>query len=252
MPATSTRTFGTSVRRYAVVLRVRSLKKRFWEKVRKTSTCWNWIASKGPDGLGRISAGRRGRAPLVASRVSWELANGRIPDNHCVIQTCRNTSCVRPEHLRLVARGGSIEDRFWRHVSKTDSCWVWTGGLSSGYGSMNTGGGYAGAHRVSWELHFGPVADGLFVLHKCDNRGCVRPDHLFLGTHEDNMSDMRSKGRSRSGESHGNSRLSEENVRSIRRLHKNGTKRSTIAKRFSINPGHVTKIVSRKAWACIR
>lgn len=84
--------------------------------------------------------------------------------------------------------------RFWSKVEKTDGCWLWRGALY--------GGGYAmvgkpprRGNRVSWELAYGPIPKGMFVCHKCDVRHCVRPDHLFLGTHDDNMRDMWAKGR---------------------------------------------------------
>ena len=90
--------------------------------------------------------------------------------------------------------------RFWKHVTKGDSCWVSDlKGRPEGYpvfkvvtadGSLSVK-----AHRVSWVLANGDIPDGLFVLHRCDNKKCVRPDHLFLGTHQDNMDDMAAKGR---------------------------------------------------------
>lgn len=88
-------------------------------------------------------------------------------------------------------------DRFWAHVAKGPECWLWSGApTSTGYGKLAfPGGGWQSAHRFSWELHNGPVPDGLQVLHHCDVPLCVNPSHLFLGTHLDNMADMRAKGR---------------------------------------------------------
>lgn len=86
--------------------------------------------------------------------------------------------------------------RFWSRVQKTDGCWDWTAALSHyGYGEFYLGETSYRAHRVSWILLCGEIPPGLCVCHHCDNRKCVRPDHLFLGTHNDNMQDMKQKDR---------------------------------------------------------
>ena len=93
--------------------------------------------------------------------------------------------------------------KFWAHVNKDGpehptlgKCWVWTGGKTSNYGNckyIKGGGGYA--HRSSWVIHFGAVPEGMMVLHQCDNRLCVNPDHLSVGTHKQNMKEMAERGR---------------------------------------------------------
>ena len=90
-----------------------------------------------------------------------------------------------------------VLERFWPKVRKTDECWEWIAGTrgKTGYGSFKIDGEVIDTHRVSWMIHFGPIPEDKFVLHKCDNRKCVRPDHLFLGTQLDNVRDMISKGR---------------------------------------------------------
>jgi hypothetical protein len=86
--------------------------------------------------------------------------------------------------------------RFYAKFLIADGCWEWAASLNdAGYGQMSVNGVPDRAHRISWHIHRGEIPDGLFVLHKCDNRRCVKPDHLFLGTHADNMRDMSRKGR---------------------------------------------------------
>lgn len=89
----------------------------------------------------------------------------------------------------------SIEQRFWTKVNKTSGCWLWTAGTIRGYGQIGINRRPSYAHRVAWELTHGPIPDGASVLHKCDVPLCVRPDHLFLGSQQDNLKDARQKGR---------------------------------------------------------
>ena len=134
------------------------------------------------------------------------------------------------------------EPRFWRYVAKSDGCWEWTRGVNSkGYGRINHQGKNMLTHRYSWDLHNGPIPVGLYVLHHCDNRRCVRPDHLFLGDAGDNARDMAQKERVVS------MTLTADDVWAIRRLHQPRLRRE-LAVLFDTNPSHISHLVLRRSW----
>jgi len=98
---------------------------------------------------------------------------------------------------------GTLADRLARDSmpEPNSGCLLWTGGVDTlGYSHLRWRGAWMRGHRASWEAHRGPIPDGMHVLHKCDVRSCINPDHLFLGTHADNMRDRNEKGRAKSGQ----------------------------------------------------
>lgn len=153
-------------------------------------------------------------------------------------------------------RCGTAE-QFWAKVEKTETCWLWTGDKDSkGYGRVRRRALAArtvSAHRYSWLISSGEIPVGMCVLHRCDNPRCVRPSHLFLGTHQDNVTDMWKKGRGNPGrpcgEIQGSSKLTAEKVRKIRELAESGMTQKKIAQLFSIDRSNVSLIVLRKGWA---
>lgn len=139
----------------------------------------------------------------------------------------------------------SVDDRFWEHVYETEGCWMWTGPLSHGYGWLGIGTLHKLAHRLSWELHYGPIPEGLGVLHRCDNPPCVRPDHLFLGTFEDNMNDKLAKGRQARGGQKPNTKFADADIHYIRTCDETN---ANLAKQYNVTPSAISDIRRCKTW----
>lgn len=153
-----------------------------------------------------------------------------------------------------------IEELFWRHVVKTEKCWIWVGGGSGPrgqYGGFNKKGKKVKTHRLSYELAYGPIDPEICVLHKCDTPRCVRPDHLFLGTRLDNSQDMLSKNRHYTvtnpekilrGSGNGQAKLTEKQVFQLRRLRLKGVSYHRMGKWLGMDRASIRRAVNGQSW----
>jgi hypothetical protein len=167
-------------------------------------------------------------------------------------------------HLPLI-------ERFWSYVDRSggdEACWIWTGGRNiRGYGVFRIGSTKINSHRYAWIIIRGPVPDSLYVCHDCpggDNPACVNPAHMFLGTNGDNQRDASAKGRSAHGDNHpsrlhperlkrgeenGQSKLTTEQVRSIRVEYATGAMtQDELAQKYHVVRNAIWMIVRRKTW----
>ncbi len=183
--------------------------------------------------------------------------------------TSRRASRVKGEHVRFLPSHWSrlqrpvvrvepwpifLATRLWVRVTKTDHCWNWIGPVNwYGYGSLaakvNGVPREIGAHRLSYILAHGPIADGLRVCHQCDNPRCVRPDHLFLGTDADNLGDCAAKGRTARlfGAENHSSKLTAEQIAEIRTL-VGGQSASSIARQYGVARTTIVSIARGRSW----
>lgn len=133
-----------------------------------------------------------------------------------------------------------------------DACWPFAGADDArGYGVIGVGRKAVKAHRVAWEHHYGPIPNGLYVCHRCDNRACWNPAHLFLGTARDNFTDMVAKGRHRpgAGERHHLAKLTEDDVIAVRSLYR-GSNISylDLGRMFGVADRTIGQCILRKTW----
>lgn len=151
-------------------------------------------------------------------------------------------------------------ERFWSKVDKSGACWNWTAATNrvGGYGHLKLDGKLTYAHRASWVLAFGEIPVTMCVCHKCDNRVCVNPAHLFLGSIQDNADDCVAKRRTTKGrkghglnfgENHGLSKLTQANVDEIRRLYSaGGITQFSLGKQFGVHSNTIWGLVNNKKW----
>lgn len=146
------------------------------------------------------------------------------------------------------------EKRLAKLINKTkkdeQGCWNWTGWLNQyGYGRMRLNNKTVFVHRFFYTNFVGEITDGMLVCHRCDNPSCVNPEHLFLGTHDDNMKDMAKKGRGKSGrkpgQKHGICKLTDDLVRKIRA---DNRYQRLIAKELGVSQTTISNVKLGKIW----
>lgn len=154
-------------------------------------------------------------------------------------------SSRKPWKEAKTVAASTVAERFWKRVVKGDGCWLWIGARTpSGYGQIDK----RGAHRVSWELHNGPIPEGLVVRHQCDVPPCVRPDHLLIGTQKDNMADKVARGRHTHGTDVVTNKLTPQQIADMRDRYSAGEKQADLAKAFGVTQPHVSRLVRGDAW----
>lgn len=181
----------------------------------------------------------------------------------CDVDGCNNLASRRgwcERHYRRWLRLGNpcatkyrtVEDRFWAKVAKTDSCWNWRASCNNkGYGQFYPSRKPLLAHRFAYELCVGSIADGLQVLHHCDNPPCCNPEHLFLGTSVDNMRDMVSKARHNPvrGSASPRAKLTEEDVLNILQRYADGAiSQAGLSREYGVHPSIIYGIVHGERW----
>ncbi len=145
-------------------------------------------------------------------------------------------------------------EKFWDFAIRgaPDECWGWSGSVDSdGYALFSVRGMGSRANRISYVIHNGPIPKGILVCHKCDNPECTNPDHLFLGTTQDNTADMVAKRRHRFGELHNKAKLTDIDISRIRELRANGLSQQAIANQYGVSQTTISRILLGKGWTHI-
>lgn len=174
-----------------------------------------------------------------------------------VCPICKRAFDVQPSvvnkgriHCSHACRMKQRERDFWAMADTSSDCWIWQGSkVGMGYGKTSWKSKCMRAHRLAWELVNGPIPNGLFVCHRCDNPACIRPDHLFLGTPTQNVRDMVKKARHSHGEASAKAKLTENDVREIRRRYQpRKVSLSQLADEYGVDTALVHRIVQNKIW----
>ena len=130
-------------------------------------------------------------------------------------------------------------------------CRVWVRATKNGYGILSVANRHEYAHRMAYRLWVGPIPEGIFVCHSCDNPPCFNPKHLFLGTHVENLQDASRKGRMHPGERHGMARLTDAQAKEIKAALALGDRGTDIAARYDIHPNTVYGIKKGRSWTTV-
>lgn len=144
--------------------------------------------------------------------------------------------------------GDPLVARFWSFVAVGDGCWEWQGTIDAqGYGAFHIAGKVIKSHRLAYDITFGEIPRGALVCHKCDNRKCVRPDHLFLGSVITNNMDKMTKGRHRAlkGADHPRARLTVDQANEIKAA--DGSQR-VLARRYGVSKSTIARIRRGESW----
>jgi hypothetical protein len=189
---------------------------------------------------------------------SWEcMSKSRERKVKQICKGCGKEFFVIPSfvgHIAYCSKSckSDPERRYWKNVRKGENendCWIWIGPTDSrGYGSLKIGESIKSTHRIAYEWEYGPIPSGMLVCHHCDNPPCVNPKHLFLGTHQDNVDDMKSKSRDAKGGDFSFTKLKDDDIRAIRRMYKNGCSQQEIADHFMVTQGNISAILTGKTW----
>lgn len=147
----------------------------------------------------------------------------------------------------------SIKDRFMKKVAQGTGCWMWTASaMNSGYGQFGHNGTMRQAHRVSYELHIGPIPSGRSILHSCDNKLCVNPAHLRPGTHSENIKEAYARNRRAkpdvAGEKHPRASIKMVDAIRMRDLRTAGMTVTAIARRYGVKRSLVSDVVNGRCW----
>jgi hypothetical protein len=209
------------------------------------NSCWDWTGATS-EGYGIIGIDGINKQ---ARRIVYEMYKNKIPKGECLLSICRNKLCVNPDH------NINSSESIHLYVNKTgiNGCWIWTriGSISKkGYGTFQIKGKIKYVHRIFYEKYKGKIPKKMCVCHKCDVPLCCNPDHLFLGTQQENIKDMINKKRDKKskGEDHKNCIMSEEHAKEIKTKFKDGLSIKEIYHLYMYSYSSIWKICKNRSW----
>jgi len=211
--------------------------------------CWEWRGHFNKDGsVPRLWNGSE-KSFVHVRKCLWEMIGETLPQGRMLWASCGNIKCVSPYHMKIA--GGTVLERLFFQVEiQPNGCWDYGGRLDvDGYGVIAVKRQNRRAHRTCYELFVGKIPKGKLVCHHCDNRRCINPVHLFVGTEQQNSDDMVSKKRHCHGEIAPRAILTEEQVRDIlARSEKEGVCFAEEGRRFGVHWSTIRLVVTGRNW----
>lgn len=225
--------------------------------IRGENECWHWKGRVNKCGVGLFTFektvdGKRIVETYFANRISYEYYIGNPVRTRYLDNICESRDCSNPKHLKP----RDFDARFWDNTDRSTGCWLWQGTINeeTGYGMVTINKKSLLVHRIAYEVYHGEkIPDGLMVLHSCDHKPCICPDHLHLGTNADNAREAAERGLTCKGEKNGNHIYTEKQIREIKEyMRGNEHSLAWISRTLAIPKGTLKDIASGRLWGWLK
>lgn len=219
------------------------------KKVFVSGDCWIWIGSINKVGHPQVTFDHRQKEEgkmltFFPHEFLYEQKFGQLEVRY-LDSSCGNLRCINPDHQSP----RTFEKRMDNYLVQDNGCWLWNGtSKTNGYGTMPVNGKTKMVHRLAYEKAYGEIPEGLMVCHKCNTRLCINPDHLYVGTHNDNMKDMANSDVMK-GEANPQSILTQSQVLEIRQhIQERKIVYRELAKMYGVSRTAIKDIASGRTW----
>jgi hypothetical protein len=214
--------------------------------IKQPNGCWLWNSSHTKNSAVIHNPG----GTRCVKKILYKKYNPNKKVGSYLTNSCKNLRCISPNHL--LNRSDYFESLIFKNPE--NDCWEWRGEIKGGYGTFNIKRKPKLVHRIMYERYKGKIPPKINVCHSCDNPSCVNPDHLWLGSQMENVTDMMQKGRGNKarGVEHHNCKITEQEVRDIKKMYNEGIKMTVIHRSLNVPYKTVQHICYGSSWRHVK